>query len=162
MLTERNLSEDEVSGLIPHRRPFRFIDGATILEPGKKAKADLVDLTQSEFAYLKTHFPGGQIIPGVILIEALAELLGTAAASGGQNVDGKFGVFRRINNFVFKTAILPGDTVRLEADVIVLRHGLGIGNVKAFVGENIACQGEISFGMVDKVQFMENLQARRE
>lgn len=157
-----SLSEDEVSGLIPHRRPFRFIDGAIILDPGKRAQAALADLTAAEFDYLKAHFPGGQIIPGVILVEAMAELLGTAAASGGQHYEGKVGVFRRINNLVFRRAVLPTDPVTLEAEVTAMKLGLGVGNVRALLGEEVAAEGELTFGLVDRNQLMTNLQSRGE
>lgn len=157
---ELSLSEDEVGGLIPHRRPFRFIDGATILEPGRKAQAALADLTAPEFDYLKAHFPGGQIIPGAILVEAMAELLGTAAASGGQSYEGRVGVFRRINNLVFRRAVLPTDPVTLEAEVTTMKLGLVVGNVRALLGEEVAAEGELTFGLVDRNQLMTSLQNR--
>lgn len=155
---ERYLSEAEVGGLIPHERPFHFIGGVTILEPGKKARAPLADLTHPDFDYLKAHFPGGQIIPGVILVEALAELLGTTAASGGGNFDGKIGVFRKIREFSFRRPVKPTDSVMLETELIALRHGVGIGQVRAFLGENLAADGVISFALVDKEQLKLMLQ----
>jgi len=158
----RVLSEAEVSSLIPHERPFRFIDGATILEPGKKAIAPLSDMTHPDFDYLKAHFKGMQIIPGAILVEAMAEVLGVAAASSGENSEGKMGVFRRIKDITFRLPVRPTDSVTLEAELTAFRHDVGIGKVRALLGERVAVQGVISFALADREQLVAALQSGEE
>ena len=150
----------EVSGLIPDVRPFRFIDNPQIIEAGRIGTADLTDLSTPEFSFIKEYFPGGEIVPGVILTEAMAELLGTTVASNQEDLEDKFGVLRRINEMIFKKAILPSDSIRLEAEVVSFRRGIGTGNVKAYLGEEIACFGSISFGIVNQDEFLKKLQRK--
>lgn len=71
-----------IEKLIPHRRPFMFLEDAKVIEPGKKAVGILANLTEPDFDFLRGHFPGFQVVPGVILTEALAELATVAYASG--------------------------------------------------------------------------------
>jgi UDP-3-O-[3-hydroxymyristoyl] N-acetylglucosamine deacetylase / 3-hydroxyacyl-[acyl-carrier-protein] dehydratase len=162
---QRVLSEAEVSALIPHVRPFRFIDGATIIEPGKKATAQMVDLNHPDFGYLKFHFPGMQIAPGGILAEAMAEVLGVAAASSGEDLSGKIGLYRSIKDMTFRIAVKPTDAVTLEADLtsfkgrVVRGHylGLGTGKVRALVDGKVAVDGTIGFTVVDRAEFLASI-----
>ena len=157
MSAEREKNESEARGLIPTQRPFKFITEANVLEKGKIAEAKLVDLTKPEFMALKDLFPGGKIVPGVILIEAMAELLGTAATSGDEQFEGKYGVFRRINNLVFRKAILPTDDITLKAEVNFLTPSLGIGRAEARIDGQIAVEGDLTFGIVDRNQLMSKI-----
>jgi 3-hydroxyacyl-[acyl-carrier-protein] dehydratase len=154
----RVLSAAEVSALIPHERPFRFIDGATILEPGRSAKAYMSRLTDPDYDWLRSHFSWKQIVPGAILAEATAELLGVAVASGHQDQQGLMGVYSGIEPLKFRRMVLPTDLVLLEAELIgnikhVREAYFGSGNVRVTVAKNLAAKGVISFALVDRERF---------
>jgi NAD(P)-dependent dehydrogenase (short-subunit alcohol dehydrogenase family)/3-hydroxymyristoyl/3-hydroxydecanoyl-(acyl carrier protein) dehydratase len=158
----RELSAAEVSGLIPHEYPFRFIDGATVLEPGRRASAKMTDLTHPDFNWLtSSHFPDAPMVPGAIMAEAMAEVLGVAAASSdNQEYSGMMGVYRGIQGMKFRRMVRPADTatgdVTLEAELTDFksRYKLGVGKVRTLVGDKVAAEGIISFALVDREQFM--------
>jgi 3-hydroxyacyl-[acyl-carrier-protein] dehydratase len=153
-LQGHHLSRTAIERILPHRGSFLFIHEATIIEPGKKATAPLVDLTNADYDFLNGHFPDGRINPGVIMTEAPAQLLGIAAASGEGNVEDKIGVLAEINKFRFSKPIFPTDKVMLEAEVTYLRRRLGKGHLRVLKGEEVAAEGDVTFVLVDREQLM--------
>ena len=129
-----------IEALIPHRDPFLLIDRVTELDPGVRAVAEH-DFTGDEW-YLKGHFPGNPIVPGVILTESCAQTATVMAMALPDYRDG-LGLFAGIDEMRFKRIVRPGETGRFEATMEKMRRGYARVNVKAFVGDELAAEGTI-------------------
>ncbi|RCX13236.1 3-hydroxyacyl-[acyl-carrier-protein] dehydratase [Anaerobacterium chartisolvens] len=140
------LSNIEIREIIPHRYPFLLVDRVIEVEPGKSAVA-IKNVTANE-PFFQGHFPDFPIMPGVLIVEALAQTAGIAAAMEG-NDKGKLGVFAAIDEMKIKKQVLPGDTLRLEAEILSNRMGVIKAKVRASVDEKTAAEGLIKFAMVD-------------
>jgi 3-hydroxyacyl-[acyl-carrier-protein] dehydratase len=135
-----SLDRAGIEALIPHRDPFLLIDRVTELEPGVRAVAEHT-FTGEEW-YLKGHFPGNPIVPGVIIVESLAQAATVMAMALPEYRDG-LGLFAGIDEMRFKRIVRPGETARYEAVIDKLRRGYARVNVRAFVGDEIAAEGVI-------------------
>ena len=129
-----------IEALIPHRDPFLLIDRVTELEPGVRAVAEHT-FTGEEW-YQPGHFPGDPIVPGVILVESLAQTATVMAMALPEYRDG-LGLFAGIDEMRFKRIVRPGDTARYEAVIDKMRRGYARVNVRAFVGDELAAEGVI-------------------
>jgi len=129
-----------IEALIPHRDPFLLIDRVTELEPGVRAVAEHT-FTGEEW-YQTGHFPGNPIVPGVILVESLAQTATVMAMALPEYRDG-LGLFAGIDEMRFKRIVRPGDTARYEAIIDKMRRGYARVNVRAFVGDELAAEGVI-------------------
>ena len=129
-----------IEALIPHRDPFLLIDRVTELEPGVRAVAE--HTFRADEWYLKGHFPGNPIVPGVILVETLAQTATVMAMALPEYRDG-LGLFAGIEEMRFKRIVRPGETGRFEATVDKMRRGFARVNVRAFVGDELAAEGVI-------------------
>ena len=141
------LSSTEIQGLIPHRYPFLLVDRVIELEPGKKA-VGIKNVSINE-PFFQGHFPGYPVMPGVLIVEALAQTSGIAV-SVQEEYKGKLGLFAGIEEIKFKRPVVPGDVLRLEAEILLAKMGVVKARVCATVDGQVAAEGIIKFAMVDK------------
>lgn len=132
----------QIMEIIPHRQPFLLIDRVTEMEPGKWIKG-YKNLSYNE-PFFAGHFPDEPVMPGVLQLEALAQLGAVAVLSEEEN-KGKTAYFAGVNNAKFKQKVIPGDRLQLECEIIKVKGPLGVGSVTASVNGKIACKAEISF-----------------
>ena len=138
-----------IEALLPHRAPFLLLDDVIELEPGARCVARRL-LRADEF-WFAGHFPGNPVMPGVLIVEALAQTGGLCALSLPENT-GKLALFAGIDKVRFKRVVRPGDTLRLQVDVTAMRAGVGRGSALATVGGQMACRGELMFALTDAAQ----------
>lgn len=138
------LSIQEIKKILPHRYPFLLVDRVVELEPGKRA-VGIKNVTVNE-PFFQGHFPDYPIMPGVLIAEALAQTAGIAVAVQEEN-KGKLGVLASIESFKFKYQVQPGDTLRLEAEILMSKMGVTKAKVTATVDGKVAAEGEIKFAM---------------
>jgi len=155
-------THEQVRGLLPHRPPFLLVDEVVDGEPGARCVA--VRALRDDDWWFAGHFPGNPVMPGVLIVEALAQAATIAAASAAPEAvaDGdalpsadaapggdKVGLFAGIDKVRFKRVCKPGDTLRLEAEIIAVHGPVGRAKVKATVEGQLACRGELMFAIVD-------------
>lgn len=144
------LTNVEIQKLIPHRYPFLLVDKIIELEPGKSA-VGIKNVTVNE-PFFQGHFPGNPIMPGVLIVEALAQTAGIAVNAADADTEGgegneKLGVFASIDGMKFKKQVAPGDTLRMEVEILSVKMGVVKAKVKATVEDKTAAEGEIRFVM---------------
>lgn len=140
------LNTIEIQKIIPHRYPFLLVDTIIELEPGKRA-VGIKNVTANE-PHFQGHFPGNPIMPGVLQVEALAQV-GAVALLSMDEYKGKLAVFAGIDDVRFKRQVVPGDTLRLEIEIISMRRNIGKGEAKAYVGDELVCKGTLMFGVTE-------------
>lgn len=134
----------EIMEIIPHRQPFLLLDTIEELEPGKRAVGKkCVSYNEPFFA---GHFPGEPVMPGVLIVEALAQA-GAVAILSHPDFKGKTAYFGAINNARFKQKVVPGDLLILELEIIKQKGPVGIGSAKATVNGKIAVLAELTFAI---------------
>ena len=142
-----NFGVKEIQKIIPHRYPFLLIDKVTYMESGKKVTA-YKNVTMNEY-FFQGHFPEEPVMPGVLIIEALAQA-GAVAILSQENFRGKIAFFGGINKAKFRKKVVPGDTLRLEVEIVKIKGPAGIGNAVAYVDDKKAAEAEIMFMIGDK------------
>ena len=138
------LNKDEIKKIIPQREPFLMIDEVEELNPGYSAIA--YKNVKKEEDYFKGHFPGNPIMPGVLIVESLAQTGAVAILSLEENKN-KNALFAGINNVKFKRIVKPGDRLKLEVKILKQRGSIGFGEALATVEGEIACKGELTFAI---------------
>ena len=137
----------EIQAVLPHRYPFLLVDRILELEVGKRA-VGLKNVTANE-PFFQGHFPGHPIMPGVLIVEALAQVAAFAVL-GVEGAGGRLGFFAGIDRFRFRRPVIPGDQLRLEVELLRLRSSVGKARVRATVEGEVAAEGEITFAIVDR------------
>ncbi len=146
-MAEQQIDIKEILSILPHRYPFLLVDKITALVPGEKA-AGKKNVTINE-PFFQGHFPGEPIMPGVLIVEALAQVGAVAVLSMPENKN-KLALFTGINNFRFKQMVKPGDQLELEVTMTGMRRNLGKGEAEARVDGKIVASGELWFAIVER------------
>ena len=134
----------EIQEIIPHRHPFLLIDCIEELEPGVRAVGyKCITYDEPQF---RGHFPQEPVMPGVLMIEALAQVGAVAILSVEEN-KGKTAYFGAIDKAKFKRKVVPGDVLILETEIIKQKGPIGVGRATAKVGDDIACIAELTFAI---------------
>ena len=136
------LNKEQIKEIIPHREPFLLVDQVEEMEVGKSIKA--TKFVREDEYYFQGHFPGRPIMPGVLIVESLAQAGGIALLSMPEH-KGKLAVFGSIKNARFKKQVVPGDTLTLNVKLDRLRSSSGTGIAEAYVVDVLACKCEIMF-----------------
>jgi 3-hydroxyacyl-[acyl-carrier-protein] dehydratase len=140
------IEADQIEQIIPHRYPFLLVDRIIEIEDGKRA-VGLKNVTANEW-FFEGHFPGKKVMPGVLIVEALAQVAAITMLRGVA-MAGKSPLFGGIENMRFRRPVVPGDQLRLEFVLEKLRGPIGKGAVKATVDGKLAAEGTITFALVD-------------
>lgn len=141
------LDNIQIQNIIPHRYPFLLVDKIIEVEEGKRA-VGIKNVTINE-PFFQGHFPNNPLMPGVLIVEAMAQVGAVAVMTLEEN-KGKLAVFAGIDSVRFKKQVRPGDTLRMEVELISMRRGIGKAQAVAYVDDEVACKGELMFGIVDK------------
>ena len=138
------LDVTQIQAIIPHRPPFLLIDRIVELEPGKRIVGQKDVSLNDDF--LKGHFPEYPVMPGVLIVEALAQT-GAVLVMQDPAHAGKLPFFARIDNCRFRQQVRPGDTLRLEVEVTSFRGPVGKARGRALVGDILACEADLTFAL---------------
>jgi len=134
----------EIEAILPHREPFLLIDEVVELEPGKRAVARKT--VRGDEWFLAGHFPGRPIMPGVLMVEGLAQT-GAVAVLTVEGNEGKMVLFGGIDGIRFKRLVEPGDTLEYVCEIEAVRGPVGKGKVKATVDGQLAVRGTLTFAV---------------
>jgi 3-hydroxyacyl-[acyl-carrier-protein] dehydratase len=138
------LSNIQIQEIIPHRSPFLLVDKIIEIEWGKRA-VGIKNVTATE-PFFVGHFPGNPIMPGVLQIEAIAQV-GAVAVLGMPENKGKLALFAGVDEVRFKRLVVPGDTLRIEVTLTRVRGSFGQGMGEATVDGELTCRGSFMFAL---------------
>jgi 3-hydroxyacyl-[acyl-carrier-protein] dehydratase len=141
-----SLGRAEIEKILPHRAPFLLIDEVTVLEPGARVVARKT--VRADEWYLSGHFPGRPIMPGVLIVEAMAQT-GAVAVLADEANRGKLALFAGIDDVRFKRIVEPGDELELICELERVRGPIGRGKATAAVGDELAARGTLTFAVTD-------------
>jgi 3-hydroxyacyl-[acyl-carrier-protein] dehydratase len=140
------LGRAEIEAILPHREPFLLIDEVLTLEPGARVVAR--KRVRHDEWYLAGHFPGNPIMPGVLMVEALAQA-GAIAVLSEDAYRGKLVLFAGIDDLRFKRIVRPGDELELTCELERMRGPVGRGKARASVEGELAVRGTLTFAVAD-------------
>lgn len=138
------LSSDQIKQIIPHRYPFLLVDKIVEMEPGQSARG--IKCVSVNEPFFCGHFPEYAVMPGVLIIEALAQV-GAVAILSVEEHKGKIALFGGIKNARFKRQVVPGDVLELECEIIRWHGPVGMGKAVARVDGQIAATAELTFAI---------------
>ncbi|MEH6985131.1 3-hydroxyacyl-ACP dehydratase FabZ, partial [Priestia megaterium] len=141
------LDIEQIKEIIPHRYPFLLVDRILEVEEGKKA-VGLKNVSANE-EFFNGHFPDYPVMPGVLIVEALAQVGAVAMLKKEEN-QGRLAFFAGIDNCRFKKQVRPGDQLRLEVEIVRARGSIGKGKGIATVDGELVCETDIMFALGDK------------
>ena len=140
------LNSDQIKEILPHRYPFLLVDRITECVPGQMAQG-IKCVSANEMQFLG-HFPQKAVMPGVLIIEALAQTGAVAILSEEEN-KGKLALFGGIKSAKFKAQVVPGDVLELKCEIIARKGPVGVGKAEALVDGKTAAIAELTFAVVD-------------
>ena len=141
---DKLLNIEEIKAIIPHRYPFLLIDKVLIQEIGVRG-IGFKNVTINE-PFFQGHFPEMPVMPGVLIVESMAQV-GAVLLLSDERFKGKVAYFAGINKVRFRRKVVPGDTLKMEVILTKIRGSIGVGLGKAYVGEELACEGEFLFAI---------------
>lgn len=141
------LTATEIQEVIPHRYPMLLVDRIIELEPLKRA-VGIKNVTINEH-FFQGHFPGHPVMPGVLILEAMAQVGGVAMLFPDDN-RGKLAFFAGMDRVKFRKPVVPGDQLRMVAEIIKIRGGMGKLWVQSFVDDQLVAEGEFLFALAQK------------
>lgn len=144
MVVATPFGREQIEAILPHREPFLLIDEVTELTPGVGASAR--KHVRADEWYLAGHFPGRPVMPGVLIVEALAQTGAIAVLSEEEN-RGRLALFAGIDDCRFKRIVEPGDTLDLRCELEKVRGPIGRGKAEARVGGDLACRAVLTFAV---------------
>lgn len=141
------LGAAQIRELVPHRYPFLLVDRIEELEPGVRA-VGIKNVTQNE-PFFQGHFPDYPVMPGVLIIEAMAQVGAVGVMAGGEHGD-KLALFAGIDGVRFRRQVLPGDVLRLEVEIERLKGQVGRGRGQATVDGERVCEADLMFAFAER------------
>jgi 3-hydroxyacyl-[acyl-carrier-protein] dehydratase len=135
----------QIHALIPHRPPFLLVDRILEIEPNTRIVGEK-DVSLERDSFLAGHFPGYPVMPGVLIVEALAQVGAVLVMHDPANA-GKLPFFARIDNCRFRQQVRPGDTLRLEVEVTSFRGPVGKAHGRALVNNKVVCEADLTFAL---------------
>ncbi len=141
------LNVSDIQKIIPHRYPFLFIDKIKNFVPGTRATG-YKQVTMNDY-FFQGHFPNHPVMPGVLIIEAMAQVGGVIMLSKPENRN-KIAYFMSIDSAKFRHPVMPGDELRMEVEVQKIRARTGQCAGQAYVGDKLVCEAEVKFAVVDR------------
>jgi 3-hydroxyacyl-[acyl-carrier-protein] dehydratase len=141
---ELPLGRAEIEAILPHRDPFLLIDEVLELEPGRRVVARRA--VRADDPWFPGHFPQRPVMPGVLIVEAMAQT-GAVAVLAEEENRGRIAFFAGIDDCRFKRVVVPGDVLVLTCEIDQMRGPVGRGKATAHVGEQLACRGTLTFAV---------------
>lgn len=141
---DKLLNIEEIKGIIPHRYPFLFVDKVLIEDIGVRG-IGYKNVTINE-PFFQGHFPELPVMPGVLIVETMAQV-GAVILLSDEKFKGRTPYFAGINKVRFRRKVVPGDTLRMEVTLTKIRGSIGVGQGKAYVEDELACEGEFLFAI---------------
>ncbi|MFS8639764.1 MAG: 3-hydroxyacyl-ACP dehydratase FabZ [Symbiobacteriaceae bacterium] len=135
---------EEILQILPHRYPFLLVDRILELEPGRRAVG--IKCVSANEPFFQGHFPGRPIMPGVLILEAMAQVGAVAVLSVPEN-RGKLALFAGADRVRWRRPVVPGDRLQLEVEIIAVRGPVGKGSARATVEGELAAEAELSFAL---------------
>jgi UDP-3-O-[3-hydroxymyristoyl] N-acetylglucosamine deacetylase/3-hydroxyacyl-[acyl-carrier-protein] dehydratase len=142
------IQANEIMQFLPHRYPFLLVDRILDLEPGKRV-VGIKNVTINE-PFFQGHFPSHPIMPGVLIVEAMAQVGGVLLMQSVKDPGSKVVYFVTLDNVKFRKPVLPGDQLRFVLEVVKLKEKIAVMHGEAFVGEDLVCEGDMKSTIVDR------------
>lgn len=138
------MEAEEILAILPHRYPFMLVDRIVEISEDRERIVGLKNLTFNEL-FFQGHFPGNPVMPGVLQLEAMAQVAGVMLNLREGN-QGRIAYFMSINNAKFRRMVKPGDQLRMEIEAVRLRSRIAVVKGLAYVDDELASEAELTFG----------------